>query len=106
MVARGRRAFAWNSRLLRFRLLLPRSLDARARTLRGGRLSAFRRPASQGTSGAEGWSQGRSYPGMAAGAGVVLVDHKHDVDDKRSEEHTSESQPLMRITHVVFCSKK
>src|SRR3546814_4663144 len=28
------------------------------------------------------------------------------LDDKRSEEHTSELQSLMRISYAVFCSKK
>src|SRR3546814_5253291 len=29
-----------------------------------------------------------------------------DVDQKRSEEHTSELQSLMRISYAVFCLKK
>src|SRR3546814_3738820 len=29
-----------------------------------------------------------------------------DVDDARSEEHTSELQSLMRISYAVFCLKK
>src|SRR3546814_8978580 len=29
-----------------------------------------------------------------------------DVDDPRSEEHTSELQSLMRISYAVFCLKK
>src|SRR3546814_4406644 len=29
-----------------------------------------------------------------------------DVDDDRTEEHTSELQSLMRITYAVFCLKK
>src|SRR3546814_8824403 len=29
-----------------------------------------------------------------------------EMDDDRSEEHTSELQSLMRISHPVFCSKK
>src|SRR3546814_7638934 len=29
-----------------------------------------------------------------------------DVSDKRSEEHTSELQSLMRISYAVFCLKK
>src|SRR3546814_6535467 len=34
---------------------------------------------------------------------VLLGD---DVDDARSEEHTSELQSLMRISYAVFCLKK
>src|SRR3546814_1302455 len=29
-----------------------------------------------------------------------------EVDDRRSEEHTSELQSLMRISYAVFCLKK
>src|SRR3546814_1382936 len=35
------------------------------------------------------------------------ADHPHIVDDvRRSEEHTSELQSLMRISYAVFCLKK
>src|SRR3546814_1063618 len=34
---------------------------------------------------------------------VELVDESHD---RRSEEHTSELQSLMRISYAVFCLKK
>src|SRR3546814_9789376 len=42
---------------------------------------------------------------------VVLVDLGRPVDrialeDRRSEEHTSELQSLMRISYAVFCLKK
>src|SRR3546814_3601622 len=30
----------------------------------------------------------------------------NDTDEKRSEEHTSELQSLMRISYAVFCLKK
>src|SRR3546814_3383344 len=36
---------------------------------------------------------------------VLLVEHRDD-DGKRSEEHTSELQSLMRISYAVFCLKK
>src|SRR3546814_5867457 len=45
-------------------------------------------------------------------AWVVLPEHLHCLwrlpagDDDRSEEHTSELQSLMRISHAVFCLKK
>src|SRR3546814_17842638 len=32
--------------------------------------------------------------------------HPEDTQDKRSEEHTSELQSLMRISYAVFCLKK
>src|SRR3546814_6494972 len=36
-----------------------------------------------------------------------LVDHRHrGLGDRRSEEHTSELQSLMRISYAVFCLKK
>src|SRR3546814_1291840 len=31
---------------------------------------------------------------------------RHDADQARSEEHTSELQSLMRISYAVFCLKK
>src|SRR3546814_8150847 len=33
-------------------------------------------------------------------------DHRKDLCDGRSEEHTSELQSLMRISYAVFCLKK
>src|SRR3546814_2864768 len=52
--------------------------------------------------------------GEAAGqfAQARIVAKQHDVDiivveaARRSEEHTSELQPLMRISYAVFCLKK
>src|SRR3546814_6214039 len=40
--------------------------------------------------------------GMAGARGVV----RGDRDARRSEEHTSELQSLMRISYAVFCLKK
>src|SRR3546814_5326167 len=41
---------------------------------------------------------------------ILLVDEQRVVDDaglvRRSEEHTSELQSLMRISYAVFCLKK
>src|SRR3546814_1287970 len=34
------------------------------------------------------------------------IDEPPRVDDRRSEEHTSELQSLMRISYAVFCLKK
>src|SRR3546814_8829664 len=40
-------------------------------------------------------------------AGQIAVMHRILVDEKkRSEEHTSELQSLMRISYAVFCLKK
>src|SRR3546814_6013393 len=37
----------------------------------------------------------------------IQIEHEADVeDDRRSEEHTSELQSLMRISYAVFCLKK
>src|SRR3546814_2754972 len=42
----------------------------------------------------------------AAATGETLGLLALDVDDFRSEEHTSELQSLMRISYAVFCLKK
>src|SRR3546814_6495316 len=36
----------------------------------------------------------------------ALVIHHHICPERRSEEHTSELQSLMRISYAVFCLKK
>src|SRR3546814_9765986 len=40
--------------------------------------------------------------------GQAIIDLRHDAIDwtRRSEEHTSELQSLMRISYAVFCLKK
>src|SRR3546814_6762368 len=47
------------------------------------------------------------YDKITAITGIarMRVDQK-PFDDKRSEEHTSELQSLMRISYAVFCLKK
>src|SRR3546814_6071356 len=44
----------------------------------------------------------------AIALGFLLEDEAdaEDADDRRSEEHTSELQSLMRISYAVFCLKK
>src|SRR3546814_5950095 len=37
---------------------------------------------------------------------IADLDHFKQVNDVRSEEHTSELQSLMRISYAVFCLKK
>src|SRR3546814_3630491 len=44
--------------------------------------------------------------GRAQHLGLGLLNQIADVDDVRSEEHTSELQSLMRISYAVFCLKK
>src|SRR3546814_10027895 len=39
-------------------------------------------------------------------AGLEITAHGQRLDWKRSEEHTSELQSLMRISYAVFCLKK
>src|SRR3546814_6196447 len=41
-----------------------------------------------------------------ADADTDRLAHRIDVDARRSEEHTSELQSLMRISYAVFCLKK
>src|SRR3546814_6618402 len=36
----------------------------------------------------------------------MLITQLRELEDKRSEEHTSELQSLMRISYAVFCLKK
>src|SRR3546814_4631063 len=38
--------------------------------------------------------------------GAEREDHQYDRQHRRSEEHTSELQSLMRISYAVFCLKK
>src|SRR3546814_2400812 len=55
------------------------------------------RRAGHGQGGADGGARDRG----ASGAGAVC-----DPSLRRSEEHTSELQSLMRISYAVFCLKK
>src|SRR3546814_3425879 len=44
--------------------------------------------------------------GVEEGQDLVLADGATGQPDRRSEEHTSELQSLMRISYAVFCLKK
>src|SRR3546814_9939410 len=44
--------------------------------------------------------------GAALDGAEVLIDYTHPDAVKRSEEHTSELQSLMRTSYAVFCLKK
>src|SRR3546814_1836984 len=41
-----------------------------------------------------------------AGKARIFAAYEHAVRERRSEEHTSELQPLMRISYAAFCLKK
>src|SRR3546814_4161515 len=69
-----------------------------------------RRPAERR---ADGRCDGRGHVQRyaARAADIVIPEgrphQQHDAhDDRRSEEHTSELQSLMRISYAVFCLKK
>src|SRR3546814_5059233 len=55
------------------------------------------RPVLQGASSNTSWSRA-----MASGLGPLAPQSR----GRRSEEHTSELQSLMRISYAVFCLKK
>src|SRR3546814_6497764 len=51
----------------------------------------------------------RNFPGQVTGMGTLFKIHMHNrpiSDYRRSEEHTSELQSLMRKSYAVFCLKK
>src|SRR3546814_2742468 len=49
----------------------------------------------------------RNQPGIAASEFIAALQRVDDADlAKRSEEHTSELQSLMRNSYAVFCLKK
>src|SRR3546814_2455318 len=52
---------------------------------------------------ANAWLIGEEF---AAARGAAAIGERRDIDDRRSEEHTSELQSLMRISYAVFCLKK
>src|SRR3546814_5205929 len=56
-----------------------------------------RRRATAGASSAQGWSRETALEPRRVGQPLV---------SRRSEEHTSELQSLMRISYAVFCLKK
>src|SRR3546814_7682683 len=54
------------------------------------------------------WRHGRGAVAGVAGRGRAAQPDPADAEDRdrRSEEHTSELQSLMRISYAVFCLKK
>src|SRR3546814_12720707 len=69
---------------------------------RRGRLAAFKVEDERAAVGAGGFPM---VP-MAHEVGAILVEAAGAGAGKRSEEHTSELQSLMRISYAVFCLKK
>src|SRR3546814_8345402 len=59
-----------------------------------------------GTAGAAMLTLPEVYPGFAAGQFATSLFSQILGAAKRSEEHTSELQSLMRISYAVFCLKK
>src|SRR3546814_3932445 len=52
-------------------------------------------------------SEGESAPGRPGQHDLVDAERRHlEPRHRRSEEHTSELQSLMRISYAVFCLKK
>src|SRR3546814_5786493 len=56
------------------------------------------------------WLAGRAAPGVSVAPKVLTATADNiygmALSTKRSEEHTSELQSLMRISYAVFCLKK
>src|SRR3546814_6346970 len=70
-----------------------------------GYLDAFGRRAEPSEQGEHRQRHDREHGDLAIGIEGPEID-EDDVDDVRSEEHTSELQSLMRISYAVFCLKK
>src|SRR3546814_2268760 len=90
---------------------LPRLTGMDFDRLRHIGLNPVARAAEYGLNGAEGrrlqgerFSMGRSLQEPAEPLGAVAVEAP--LAERRSEEHTSELQSLMRISYAVFCLKK
>src|SRR3546814_7577378 len=43
---------------------------------------------------------------LGTGTAIIVTLPEERISEKRSEEHTSELQSLMRISYAVFCLKK
>src|SRR3546814_8224545 len=87
-------------RLAGGRAELPGPFPAAARTPRraGDPRPVQRRPRARGD-GAARPAEGDAGPGRGARAGALPTRHR----PRRSEEHTTEIQSLMRISNAVFC---
>src|SRR3546814_1868070 len=85
-----------------FRSRQPGALAHPAQQLRGQLVDRLGRQAGELD------LQQRQFVAPAVGQlrAVLLQRHLHVLADRRSEEHTSELQSLMRISYAVFCLKK
>src|SRR3546814_6329847 len=63
-------------------------------------------PARARGAAARGRQRDARYRRDAQRSGRAGPNGRHDHRDRRSEEHTSELQSLMRISYAVFCLKK
>src|SRR3546814_7106334 len=62
----------------------------------------FHSPTRDGIQG----RRAKNFAGAQAETGMMQRATDCVIDEKRSEEHTSELQSLMRISYAVFCLKK
>src|SRR3546814_17794413 len=83
--------------------LFPYTTLFRSRFLQR-RIGKMRDPLEDGEVGQSGNQAARHDDGLAADA--VGQGAEDDEKWRRSEEHTSELQSLMRISYAVFCLKK
>src|SRR3546814_10337105 len=49
---------------------------------------------------------GRRFDPLASELAMTIIEGRNPLHPKRSEEHTSELQSLMRISYAVFCLQK
>src|SRR3546814_1315437 len=86
-----------------FRSFLQASIDRRfaatsdARKYLEGRLNTLRQNLE---------TSERALINYTMNKGIVTISSQRDANGRRSEEHTSELQSLMRISYAVFCLKK
>src|SRR3546814_5385190 len=67
----------------------------------------FRSACAESSAGRPGDRRGQRSPAMAHGQrDRPQAELRTDRQRRRSEEHTSELQSLMRISYAVFCLKK
>src|SRR3546814_6026686 len=90
-------------------LVTARARDPFEQSLRTGRLQKLARMGLATHLGGDSW---RLEPGIAdtlrrmGERGDIIRTMQRELTARRSEEHTSELQSLMRISYAVFCLKK
>src|SRR3546814_8107217 len=90
----------WSSDVCSSDLQPRRPRERRRSTARGGRTRAASR-----ASDTDQWRSPRSLTHMENGRGWQFNVAEYGTMRRRSEEHTSELQSLMRISYAVFCLK-